>query len=175
MTIQEIIKKYNIRIHDEAQGTLACDNRIGKDKKAVEFVKANKVEIIKYIKEEKEAKERAKAERAAKIAAIEGLEEIRNARADMENWHYEFKKSFEDVGGMGVRPKPEYDFDALAKKYPRAIAYLKAEAYGNAANYAKAAAGRKAKERIINGEDENTVITEMEAEWKAYCDEHVWD
>lgn len=172
--IAEIIKKYNIRISkDGAQ--LACDKRIMKDAEAVEFVKSHKAEIIAYIKNEEDAKRRAAEERKAKIAAIEGLEEIRDARADLAAWHEEFNASFNDVGGLGVRPKPEYDFDALNAQYPRAAAYLAAEAFEYAANYAKSAAGKKAKERIINGEDYKQAIADMEAEWKEHCEKHIWD
>lgn len=172
--IAEIIKKYNIRIGGD--GTqLACANFIAKNADAVAFVKSHKAEIIAHIKNEEDAKRRAVEERMAKIAAIEGLEEIRNARADLAAWHDEFNASFNDVGGLGVRPKPEYDFDALNAQYPRAAAYLAAEAFEYAANYAKSAAGKKAKERIINGEDYKQAIADMEAEWKEHCEKHIWD
>lgn len=51
----------------------------------------------------------------------------------------------------------------------------KAEAYEQAENYVKSAAGRKAKERIINGEDPATVLSEMETEWAEYCARRVMD
>lgn len=44
-----------------------------------------------------------------------------------------------------------------------------------AANYAKSSAGRTALEKIINGEDYAQAIADMEAEWSAYCDAHIWD
>lgn len=47
--------------------------------------------------------------------------------------------------------------------------------WSGAAHYAKAGAGRRALERIINGEDHNTVIEEMEAEWSSHCREHIFD
>lgn len=174
MTITEIIKKYNIRIGGD--GTqLACDPRIAKNAEALAFVKAHKADIIEHITAEADAKRKEADERTAKIAAIEGLAEIRAARADLAAWHEEWDASFADVGGLGVRQKPEYDFDALNAKYPRAAAYLKAETFENASNYAKASAGKKAKERIINGEDCEKVLDDMEAEWKAHCEAHLWD
>lgn len=174
MTIAEVIKKYNIRVVND--GTqLACDKRIAKVNEDVSFVKENKAEIIKYLAEEVEAKRKAVEDRKAKIAAIEGLDEIIEAKRDLENWHYEFQKSFSDVGGLGVRKKPEYDFDAMYTRYPRAAAYLKAESFANASNYMKANAGKNAKERIINGDNPETVIEEMEKEWHEYCEEHIWD
>lgn len=172
--MKKIIAKYNIRIGGD--GTqLEVEKRIVKNPEDLAFVKSHKQEIIAFIKAEEEAKQRAFEERQAKIKAIDGLEEIRAALADVEAWHSEFEASFSDVGGLGVRPKPQYDFDALYAKYPRAAAYLKAESFEYASHYAKSAAGKKAKDRIINGEDHSKVIAEMESEWKAYCDNHLWD
>ena len=71
--------------------------------------------------------------------------------------------------------KPAVSTTELCEKYPKAAAMLQAEAYSRASNVAKSAAGRKARERIIDGEDYKTVIAEMEEEWTKYCDEHVWD
>lgn len=174
MTIAEVIKKYNIRVVND--GTqLACDKRIAKVKEDVSFVKENKADIINYIMEESEAKHKAAEDRKAKIAAIEGLDEIIEARRDLENWHYEFQKSFYDVGGLGVRKKPEYDFDAMYARYPIAAAYLKAESFANASNYVKANIGNDARERIINGDNPEAVIAEMEKEWHEYCEAHIWD
>ena len=85
------------------------------------------------------------------------------------------KRVFADVGGLGVRPRPQYDFDALYAKYPRAAAYLKADGMALAEHDVKAAAGRKARERIINGEDGSEALADAEAEWAAYCAEHIWD
>lgn len=183
MTPNELINRYTIRLNIEyrngkrtptgklyiADGLLAREN--GDWEKIVSAKEEIKAILLKKFDEE----QRAAEEREAKINAIPGLKEIQAAKEDLENWHYEFEDSFKDVGGMGVRPKPQYDFEALYKKYPRAYAFLKAEAYSRAANYAKASAGQKALERIINGEECDAVLAEMEAEWSAYCNEHVWD
>ena len=174
MTIEEIIKKYNIRIHEN--GTqLRADMRISKNPDDLAFMKENKPAIIDYIKSKKEAEEKAYQERKAKIDAIEGLKEIRDAIADLSRWHEEFEESFNDVGGLGVRPKPDYDIDGMKKKYPREAAYLKAESYEYASHYHKSSLGKDAKEKIINGEDCAEAISEMEQKWKEYCDEHIWD
>lgn len=172
--IAKIVKQYNVRIHNDGEH-LACDKRIAKNAADFEFMKNHKSEIMQYIKDAEAAKKAAAEERRRKIDAIEGLQEICDARADLSRWHDEFNRSFRDVGGMGVRQKPEYDFAAMYEKYPRAAAYLKAESYEYASHYVKSEAGKKAKERIINGDEPGTVIEEMEAEWKAYCDEHIWD
>jgi hypothetical protein len=52
---------------------------------------------------------------------------------------------------------------------------LRAESYSRAANYHKASAGRKAVERILDGEDWKKAISDMEAEWDAAVSEHMWD
>ena len=183
MTLNELIKRYGIKLSIEyidgkltptgkiciAHGTLAKEN--GDWEKIV----SAKEEIKAILIQEFEKEQRAEQEREEKINAIQGLKEIKAAKEDLENWRYEFEDSFRDVGGMGVRPKPQYDFEELYKKYPRANAYLKAEAYSRAANYVKASAGKKALERVINGEDCDTILAEMEAEWSAYCNEHIWD
>ena len=172
--IEKLVKKYNIRIHPN--GTqIACDKYIAKDAKAVAFVKEHKAEIISYIKAAEEAERKAAEERAAKIAAIEGLAEIKAAKDDLDAWHNEFARSFADVGGLGVRRKPEHDIAALNAKYPRAAAYLRAEAYAYASHYAKSGAGKKALERIINGDDYDAAIADMEAEWQEHCNGHIWD
>ena len=109
------------------------------------------------------------------VNAIEGLKEIRDAEHDIENWHYEFNKSFENVGGLGVRPKPNYNFSEMYAKYPRAAAYIKADEYRNASNYRKSAIGQNALNKIVNGEDYVLVIENMEREWSEYCVEHIFD
>ena len=118
---------------------------------------------------------KAAAARQQKIDSIPGLSEIRAAKEDLAKWHQEWDASFGNVGGFGVRKKPEYDFPAMYEKYPVAHAYLTAEAYALASNYAKAAAGRKALESIIDGADPDGTIAAMEAEWNAYCGERIWD
>lgn len=115
---------------------------------------------------------------AAKINAIPGLSEIRNAQADLRAWHRELNASFEGdaaCGGMGVRPKPTHDLDALRKQYPKAVAYLKADEWSKTENYAKRTAGQSAAHKILAGEDYNVAISEMEEKWSAYCVAHMWD
>lgn len=168
MKIEEMIKKYNISIVENGV-QIRVDMKIAKHPADVEFVKSHKQEIMDFIrKAEKDARARLE-ERKRKIEAIEGLNEIRAAMDDMESWRNEFKASFKDVGGLGVRPKPEYDFPALFAKYPKAAAYLKAESFAFAHHDVKAAAGKLALERIIEGEDYEAVIADMESEWSEFC------
>ena len=176
-----VIKYYSIKVR-EAKGEkgLAMDKSITLPIHSddLQFVKENKPAIITYIADKKAYEEEQKKIRQEKIASIPGLKAIRDAREDLDSWYHEFNSLFEGeyaVGGLGGRPKPEYDFDKMYEQYPLARAYLKAEAYANASHTYKRMAGKKAVERILNDEDYTQVIEGMEAEWKAYCEDHVWD
>ena len=136
---------------------------------------AAKGDIIALLTAEEKARKEAAELRRKKIDSIPGLKESRAAMDDLKSWHREFNASFDDCGGLGVRAKPRYDFDKLCETYPQAAAYLKAEKYADASNYAKSAAGEKALEAIINGADPAETIATMESEWSAYCDKHIWD
>lgn len=185
MTAQELIKKYDIVLQTkwtdkgfEPTGTLMIREGVACRRAGdLDAVKAAKPEILAILMAEREAEERAYQERQEKINSIPGLKEIKEARRDLEKWSDEFRASFEseDGGGVGVRPKPKYDLAAMYAKYPRAKAYLLADEYADAANYAKAKAGEKAREAIINGEDPEAAIATMEAEWTAYTQAHMWD
>lgn len=69
--------------------------------------------------------------------------------------------------------KPSIETAELKKQYPIAAAYLKAESWASSNHWAKWAAGNRALEKIINGEDHEVVIAEMEKEWGNYCMEYV--
>lgn len=176
MTVEEMVRKYNVKLASGGRIGIYNADRAKKDK-MVDIIVAAKPEIVAYLTAEKEATERAATERKAKIAAIEGLKEIQDAIMEHENYRYKFNRMMEDEFNDGVNPptKPQSDIGALKKKYPRAAAYLKADSYAMAANYAKAGAGSTARERIINGEDYEKVIADMEKEWSDYCNEHIWD
>lgn len=76
---------------------------------------------------------------------------------------------------MELRKEADALKRAWAAKYPREQALKIAEAWGRAANYAKATAGDRAAQRIKAGEDHVQVLAEMEAEWAAHVDKHIWD
>ena len=178
MNTQELIQRYKIALkideHGQPTGNLIVYRA---DKTALAAIKAAKPEIVSALLAQREAGLRAEQEREAKIDAIPGLREIEAARADLVNWRLEFNASFdgESGGGVGVRPKPKYDMAAMYAKYPRAKAYLDAEDFAASDNDAKAAAGRKALEAIINGENHEQAIHTMNSEWSAYCEKHIWD
>jgi len=174
MEIKDLIRI--CKIEDAKNGTLKIWN-MENGKKYLEEIKAKKSEILAYLAE-KEAQEEARRQaKKAKIAAIEGLEEINNAINAETEYNRAFNKMMEDESNDGVFPpkKPAINSADLKQKYPRAAAYIKAENWSFADHYVKSAAGKKAKERIVNGEDYKTVITEMEKEFSDHCMEHIWD
>ena len=62
----------------------------------------------------------------------------------------------------------------VAKKYPAAAAYLRAEAFCGAAHDQKVSAGQRAVARLEAGEDYIIVMREMDAEWLAAAEKSVW-
>lgn len=183
MTIEEIIDRYNIQIDvDYVDGEIiktgricVMDVQLMKKENAKDLIHTHRDEIFQFLSKQFDTEQKIKAERRKKIDGIEGLKILKDAIRDIENWHYEFEKSFDDVGGLGVRPYPEHDITALKEKYPRAAAFLLAESWEYMPHYMRSTAGIKAKERIINGEDYNEVIKDMKAEWDEYIKDHRWD
>ena len=163
--------KMSVRPKSTADG-----KRIAKELKAGMW-KAEVNEIRMHLQSEEAAKQAAAKSRQEKINAIDGLQEIYDARNAWSRYRKNFRRMMDDQDNDGARPpvQPTANIDALNTKYPRAAAYVKAEDYSYAANYAKSSAGRKALEKIINGEDYAQAIADMEAEWSAYCEAHIWD
>ena len=178
MNAQELILRYKIALkvdeHGQPTGNLIVYRA---DKAALAAIKAAKPEIVSILLGQREASLRAEQDRQKKIDAIPGLREIEAARADLVNWILEFDASFdgENGGGVGVRPKPKHDMDAMYAQYLRAKAYLDAREFAASENDAKSAAGRKALESIINGENHEQAIATMNSEWAEHCERNVWD
>ena len=172
--IRKLIKDWNMQIVTiEGEERIQARPRSQQElNKYGEWVKANKNVLIAEIK----AIENEKVEREAKIQGIEGLEELKAAIAAKEQYEYERQKRWESESLSSILPEPpKVDVEALKIKHPRAWAYIRTEGWANARHYAKAAAGRVALERIINGDDHDQAIADMEAEWNAYTEQHIWD
>lgn len=167
--IENMVRRYNIFAMDD--GRICARPDAGKkcftDAEKVE-ISAAKPELLNYFAEVKAEA----ASRAAKIAAIEGIKEIEAIQSEWETYFYKRDRAFEsECGRFPTAPKTE--ISSVKAKYPRAAAYLLAQSYSFASNYEKAHAGRNALERIINGEDHDTVIAEMKSEWEAAAHEAV--
>lgn len=93
---------------------------------------------------------------------IDGLAEIRASIGEWVNYHQakvEFERGerdFEDV--------PAYDpgkVDVLKRQHPTAAAYLEAERWTRDDEPIKIRLGIRACDRLLNGEDYNTVLEDM--------------
>lgn len=105
---------------------------------------------------------------------VAGLKEIDKAKSDNLTYQQELGKAIER-GGVNL-PKPvENKLPKLAKKYPRAYAYSKAEGYANSSNYDKSAIGKKAMAEIRQGGDYKKAIEKMEREWKESAEKSMWN
>jgi len=116
--------------------------------------------------------------RTAKLrAACPGIEELRAAYDDVARYHEQMERMMADEGNDGARPpRPiKGDVDALRAKYPAAASYLRAESWSYADHYAKSGAGRRAMVRIEAGDNHAQVMADMEREWSAHCNAHIWD
>ena len=118
--------------------------------------------------------ERAIQQRAQETAAIRknvpGLEELRAARAHDEAQRDRFSRSVYSGSGR-LQGNPSSNTAAeVAKKYPRAAAYLHAESWSYASNDVKASLGTAAKNQIASGKSYKSAISEMERKWKKHLD-----
>lgn len=86
-------------------------------------------------------------------AAIPGLAQLESAIIEQEKAEEESAKAIRRGFGRANRSQSP-SVAELSAKYPRAALYLKADAYQGASNSEKSAAGRKAKEILESGGDE---------------------
>lgn len=137
----------------------------------------DKINILDDLKADYDRRQAAMMERERKIDSIEGLQEIRDAYHAADRYRAAFERMMDDEANDGVFPptRPTADIPALLEKYPRAAAYLEAERYSMAAHYVKAAAGRKAIDAIIDGEDYQAAIAAMEKKWADHVAASIWD
>jgi len=176
ITASELISKYKIQLHPDGD-KIQIPAVIGKkiSKREMESIKDNKAAIITEFAARKNAEIKAHEDAAARLAAnVPGLDALRDARSQWSSYHDTFSRAI-DRGDCRMPSKPTVDTKALADQYPVAVAYLKAESYWLGANYARCSAGKKAMEAIANGEDYNEALNQMEDEWSAHCQEHIWD
>lgn len=143
-----LIKKYSIQLLDE--NTLAIET--GVSAKDILLIEEYKKEIVDALKVRQKAEQASASEFQDKINAIPGLKEVESAIEDVATWSYARRN----------KKPPEYDFQAMEAKYPKAFAYLNARKYERSANRIKAQAGHKAVMKIVNGEDYQAVIAKME-------------
>ena len=175
MTVEELVKAYYISLYGDDKIKLGSGPAAERDG-AIETIKARKPEILSYLLTKRQAEQDRAARRAANRKAIEGLAELEAAHEDLDKWEDEFADSFKTVGGLGVRPKPEYDFEGMKQKYPGAAALFRAESIANQSNYNLAAIGQKAVDSILdNPADYEQTIAQMDKEYAEEIERHMWD
>lgn len=94
-----------------------------------------------------------------------GLVELRAARRAHDEWYYQYNRAI-----YAEATPPTFDGEdprVVARRFPQAALYLQAEAYAQAANDCKSAAGSRAIARMEAGENPPTVIADMESQWAA--------
>lgn len=97
-----------------------------------------------------------------KVNAIEGVAEIRAAIKRSIDYHR--AKMELERGDRLIEDMPAYEPGEtlrLERKYPRAAAFLEAERWASSAILIKARLGFRACQRILDGEDYNTVLDDM--------------
>lgn len=145
-------------------------------KKAVAADRPLLAEIKAALIAAREEARRQAAERQTRIDAIPGLKEIRTLIDAQAGWRDELTRQMDSEGGCTSMPGyPEGDIKALCARYPRAAAYLRAEAWAEAENDAKSQAGAVALEKILDGEPYEAALAEMEQTWQAHVRGHMWD
>jgi hypothetical protein len=84
---------------------------------------------------------------------LPGLALLEAAADDEMRYAEQFDRMMDDEDNDGARPPKSVKvaYSDLAKQYPRAALYLKAESYELAANYAKANAGDRAAKLLASG------------------------
>ena len=175
MTAQELIKKYNIVIAEKngEKGIVVRNTTALKRDNAFDVIKSAKTEIMAWIEREAEEKIKAADARQAKIDAIPGLSEIKKAIDTMDNYRLDFDRAFEDENGV-YPTMPDVNIRKMLSEYPHAAAYLEAENNSLSYNDEISLIGRKALEKVIDGDYQSAIAT-MRKELKAFTTKHIWD
>ena len=179
--LQRLIVKYEITLgsrrnervlidHVDPNSILEIRNNHKMTEADYDILKKEKPNILTILHEEAERRKQEADERQAKINAIEGVAELETAIADFNKAckDYETKIEWYIYDGRCSKDFQPEKYPsaskvlALRKKYPKAVAYLKAKKWSESISARQALFGARATERILNGEDYEQVIAEME-------------
>lgn len=173
MTIEQLISKYNIFLPANKPGMIGIGWKPTKaDMDEIINKKAEIIAALEAKKAEEQARENA---REAKINTISGLKEIEELEREWERYDDAFARMMETGSSRMSVKMPAIQIKDLLEQYPRAAAYRKALEWSYASSLDKACAGKKALERIIEGEDYKAVLEDMEKEWTEAVESHMWD
>ncbi len=118
------------------------------------------------------ASERTSEKEAGIKTNVPGLDELRSIINDWESYYESSSRMSKGEKTDSAKPpkKPEVKIKEIARKYPVATAYMKADEWSLSSHGIKSGAGDEAKRRIENGENYEKVIDEMEKEWVGFAD-----
>lgn len=180
MTAEELISRYDIIIPAGNERKIRTTSvYLMEHDGAEDVINAHVKEIYSVLKAREEAEKKAKEERKAKENAIPGLKEILSAYADIWAYEDEWEDSFKDVGGLGVRPEPKYNFKEMREKYPQAFAYIRAMNMEEKPRLEKVA--REAMDLILDGNWQQAVknmdaaAEEDKKKKEEWLNDHMWD
>ena len=104
-----------------------------------------------------------------KVNAIEGVAEIKAAIKASFNYHQ--AKMELERGDRFIEDMPKHnpgEIQEMKRKYPRAAAFLEAERWVNSGVPIKVRLGSQGCQRILDGEDYNTVLDDMSKSLDAF-------
>jgi len=169
LEIKAMVEKYGIT--DNGDGNMRIANGSEAQKNAA-AIKGAKSDILAFLAAEKAAKDETHRARQSKINSIAGLSKLQSVIAEHDEYQSKFNRAME-TGSSRMPARPAFSVEEVSAMYPVAASFVLAEAYSFASNYGKNSAGKKALERIINGENHETVINDMENEWSAYASANI--
>lgn len=166
---EQMIEKYKIALSVD-KTNLIVYGKVGDTDK--EYIKGHKDELVDILVRKEQQEEQERNERRKRIEAIEGLVLLQTAITDWNTYNNAMSRYIErDCTGKAPE-KPKETVEELARKYPRAAAYVKADRWSYSSHYYKALCGKRAKEAILNGDSHEEVISDMKSAWSKYIEEN---
>lgn len=176
MTVEELIQKFEIEPITYGRDAGKVMVKVPKNSVDRAALIDRIPEIKKYFSDKKAIEDAERARKEANVASIAGLKEIMDLQEANAKWNYEFKKSFEDCGGLGVGKRPEGDEKELLAKYPQAAAYLRVKAEAEKENYELATIGKKALSSFEDNPSKwEEIISKMDKSISEFSEKHIWD
>jgi len=165
MNIEKMIEKYQIKLAPDGI-SLAIPGGAKLPKEAIEEIKFVKSEIVKFFKDKKANEEKKYQERETKINTIPGLKELKESIINKGAYSAAMNEMMEDEQNDGVRSPAKTAGKTpaeLAKEFPVAALWLKADDHCNSNNVHKFSSGEKAKNLIL--EDKIEEAKEVLKNW----------
>ncbi len=123
----------------------------------------------------KAAIDQRKLEKEAFAKNVPGLSELKSAIEYDNNQRMIFNRSI-DRGDLIIQGTTKSNTaSAVAKKYPRASAYLTAQSFFHSSNSVKSSLGKEAMNKIASGKSVSATIKEMKKKWRKYTESKVYD